>query len=103
MAISRMLGCARTWSAPREREPFLPVDFHRSMTVNQGESPKIPARLRNVGKLLANGQNNEEIATALDVELHIAENYVSELKELLEARDRVELVKKCEEMRSWLL
>jgi DNA-binding NarL/FixJ family response regulator len=92
-----------TWSAPRERQAFLPVDFHRSRTVNQGEGPKIPPRLRAVGKLLAKGRNNEEIATALDVQLHTAENYVSELKELLGARDRVELVKKCEEMRSWLL
>lgn len=71
--------------------------------MNQGDDGHLPPRLAAVCKLLALGRNNEEIANALDVEVHTAENYVSELKERLAARDRVDLVKKCEKIRSRLL
>ena len=45
--------------------------------------------------LLALAANNAEISDSIGVTVHTAEKYVSELKFLLEARDRVELVDLC--------
>lgn len=45
--------------------------------------------------LLAEGKNNGELADALSIEKHSIENYVSELKAVLEARDRIALVDAC--------
>jgi DNA-binding NarL/FixJ family response regulator len=56
-----------------------------------------------VALLLADGKTNEEIAESLVVAKHTAENYVSDLKELIGARDRVDLAFKCMRLRSRLL
>ena len=55
----------------------------------------IPARLRPLVPRLAEGKNNGELADALSIEKHSIENYVSELKAVLEARDRIALVDAC--------
>ena len=70
--------------------------------MHQPESQRIPPRLHVVGQLLAEGKNNQEIADSLTVTLHTAEKYVSDLKKTLQARDRVDLVKKCEQLGSQL-
>lgn len=56
------------------------------------EGAQIPRRLRPVLPLLAVGASNDEIADALALSRHTVENYVSELKERIGARDRVHLV-----------
>lgn len=61
-----------------------------------------PRRLVKVALLLADGAENDEIAAALCITQHSAENYVSELKDRLSARSRVDLALKCREMRSML-
>jgi DNA-binding NarL/FixJ family response regulator len=56
---------------------------------------KVARRLAPLIPLLAVGKTNIEIAQALSVSKHTAEKYVSDLKALLDARDRVELVLAC--------
>lgn len=56
---------------------------------------ELPNRLQPVVPLLALAANNAEISDSIGVTVHTAEKYVSELKFLLEARDRVELVDLC--------
>lgn len=48
--------------------------------------------------LLAQAASNGEIGDSIGVTLHTAEKYVSELKLLLEASDRVHLVDLCREL-----
>lgn len=50
--------------------------------------------------LLAERKTNADIAAALCLAIHTVENRVSELKERLEARDRVDLVFKCQKLGS---
>lgn len=71
--------------------------------MEQGDEPRLAPHLREVALLLADGKTNDEVAEALVIAKHTAENYVSELKELLGARDRVDLAFKCVELRSRLL
>lgn len=68
----------------------------------QESHPEVPRRLVKVAMLLADGAENGEIAAALCITQHSAENYVSELKDRLHARSRVDLALKCLEMRSML-
>ncbi|MEO8539032.1 MAG: helix-turn-helix transcriptional regulator [bacterium] len=70
--------------------------------MEQGDELRLPAHLREVARLLADGRTNDEIAESLVITRHTAEKYVSELKQLLEARDRVELAFKCKELGSRL-
>ena len=59
-----------------------------------GEQPaiSIPKRLGGVASALTSGMSNQRIAAFLGYELHTVENYVSELKSLFSADDRVHLV-----------
>lgn len=68
--------------------------------MNQGDERRLAPHLREVALLLADGKTNDEIAESMVVAKHTAENYVSELKECLGARDRVDLVFKCMDLRS---
>lgn len=70
--------------------------------MNQGAEPEIPRRLREVAKLLGHGKTNQDIAEALAVTLHTVEKYVSELKQALDAKDRVQLAFMCQELGSRL-
>ena len=58
----------------------------------------LPKRLQPVVPLRARGFNNAEIARELGVKPHTAEKYVSDLKSEVGARDRVALVRECEQM-----
>lgn len=71
--------------------------------MEQGDDLRLAPHLREVALLLAQGKTNEEIAESLVVAKHTAENYVSDLKELIGARDRVDLVFECMKLRSRLL
>jgi DNA-binding NarL/FixJ family response regulator len=52
----------------------------------------LPDRLFRLVPLLAAGKPNDEIACEAVLTLHTVEVYVSQLKELVGARDRVDLV-----------
>lgn len=52
----------------------------------------LPSRLKPVAKLLAEGKDNSTIATELSYTKHTVEVYVSQIKEHVGARDRVDLV-----------
>jgi DNA-binding NarL/FixJ family response regulator len=67
----------------------------------ENEAP-LPSHLRRVAELLGEAKTNHEIADELTVTLHTSEKYVSELKRLLQARDRVDLVMRCQELGSGL-
>lgn len=56
---------------------------------------EIPSRLMPVARLVGQGKENDEIARALNLAPHTIENYVSELKDILEAHGRVDLAFKC--------
>lgn len=62
----------------------------------------LPPHLREVARMLAERKFNSEIARELSVTPHTAEKYVSELKQLLGARDRAELAAMCEQLGSFL-
>ena len=70
--------------------------------MNQGEGQEIPRHLRAVGALVAQGQDNDQIAEALCITKHTAEKYVSELKRELGARNRVDLALRCQKLGSRL-
>jgi DNA-binding NarL/FixJ family response regulator len=59
----------------------------------------LPERLLRLVPLLAAGKPNDEIACEAVLTLHTVEVYVSQLKELVGARDRVDLVLQA---KSWL-
>jgi DNA-binding NarL/FixJ family response regulator len=56
---------------------------------------RLPNRLKLLVPLHAQGHTNDEIAIELSLTKHTIEKYVSELKCLLGARDRVEVVLLC--------
>jgi DNA-binding NarL/FixJ family response regulator len=56
-------------------------------------------RLRPLIPLLAQGRTNDQLARILGIEKHTAEQYVSNLKMALRARDRVDLVLRCQKLR----
>ncbi|MGH2608522.1 MAG: response regulator transcription factor [Tepidiformaceae bacterium] len=58
---------------------------------------ELPARLQPLLPLLANGKTNQEIAEALGYAVHTIEVYVSEIKDLVGARDRVDLALQAKE------
>lgn len=66
------------------------------------EDPRLSPHLIEVARLLAERKTNQEIADALCIGLHTTENYVGDLKRSLGARDRVDLVFRCQQ-RSWLI
>ena len=70
--------------------------------MNEGNDERLPRYLWPVVVHLAWGKTNQEIAEALPVSSHTAEKYVSELKQLLGARHRVELVDMCRKYGSLL-
>jgi len=51
----------------------------------------LPARFQRVMVLIAEGQNNAEIAGALGLSRHTVENYVSELMQRFDSPDRGKL------------
>jgi len=55
-----------------------------------------PVHLQGLVALLAAGKSNDEIAAEQVIAKHTAEKYVSELKQLVGARDRVALVLWCQ-------
>ena len=55
-------------------------------------------RLRPLIPLLAEGRTNDQMAKILGIEKHTAEQYVSNLKVALRARDRVDLVLRCQRL-----
>jgi|GEM_PF-6615556 len=70
--------------------------------MNEGEGISLPRHLRDVAELLAAGKNNHEMAETLCLALNTIEKRVSELKQRLEARDRVDLVDRCRKLGSGL-
>lgn len=70
--------------------------------MNMGNEVHLPPRLRRVAELLSEAKSNQEIADELTVTLHTSEKYVSELKHLVGARDRSQLVLWCKELGSGL-
>ena len=70
--------------------------------MNMDKDVHLPPHLRDVAQLLAEGKSNQEIAQSLVISLHTSEKYVSELKRLARARDRVELVLMCQKLGSGL-
>jgi len=62
------------------------------MSEHEDYDRPLPAHLTSLIPLLATGSSNDEIATCGVVTKHTAEKYVSELKQRVGARDRVELV-----------
>lgn len=71
--------------------------------MNEGDEIPMPRHLRQVALMLAEGKTNEDIAEAMTVTVHTIENAVWELKKEFGARDRVDLVLKCQKLRSRLL
>ncbi len=65
--------------------------------MNQSNDRHLPKHLAEVGRMLAEGKTNHNIAQELVVALHTAEKYVSELKQLMGAHDRVNLAFRCKE------
>jgi DNA-binding NarL/FixJ family response regulator len=70
--------------------------------MNEGRDPHIPPHLVVVARQLAERKFNAEIAEALCITPHTTEKYVSELKQLLGAKDRPELCAVCEKLVSFL-
>ena len=64
--------------------------------MDPGAKPLSP-RFEALVVLLAAGNSNGEVATEQVIAQHTAEKYVSDLKQLVGARDRVELVLWCRE------
>ena len=70
--------------------------------MNQGDELRLAPHLREVARMLGERKFNQEIARELSITPHTAEKYVSELKQLLGARDRAELSAMCEKLGSFL-
>jgi DNA-binding NarL/FixJ family response regulator len=68
------------------------------MPAGPGAFRALPGYLQNLVPLLAEGKTNDEIATSLVLALHTVEGYVSELKQHIGARDRVQLVDICRQL-----
>lgn len=68
--------------------------------MDQGNEPNLSPHLREVARRLARGQTNRQMAEAMFVTQHTIEKYVSELKRLLGARDRVDLAFKSRKLGS---
>ena len=57
---------------------------------------ELPNRLKPIVPLLAEGLTNDQISGVLVLALHTVEGYVSEIKQRVDARDRVDLVIMCQ-------
>lgn len=65
--------------------------------MNEDLESKLPPRLEEVGRLLAGGASNTEIAATLTIGVHTAEKYVSELMGRVGIHDRLKLALWCRE------